>query len=79
MPVSTATVWRPPPSGGVYRSEEPGGDRVDVSKGLPPRFGFPLAVHPPDGNIIYGPYVENIDDPEGTEQRLGGEPSFGRP
>jgi photosystem II stability/assembly factor-like uncharacterized protein len=38
---------------GVYRSENAGEAWIDISAGLPSRFGFPLAVHPHDGDIIY--------------------------
>lgn len=38
---------------GVYRSENAGEDWIDISEGLPSRFGFPLAVHPHDGDTIY--------------------------
>lgn len=38
---------------GVYRSDNAGDDWVDISDGLPSRFGFPLAVHPHDGETIY--------------------------
>lgn len=38
---------------GVYRTENGGDDWVDISDGLPSRFGFPLAVHPHDGDTIY--------------------------
>jgi len=38
---------------GVYRSENGGDDWIDISEGLPARFGFPLAVHPHDGDTIY--------------------------
>jgi photosystem II stability/assembly factor-like uncharacterized protein len=38
---------------GMYRSENAGDDWTDISEGLPSRFGFPLAVHPYDGNTIY--------------------------
>ena len=38
---------------GVYRTENAGDDWTDISDGLPSRFGFPLAVHPHDGDTIY--------------------------
>ena len=38
---------------GVYRSDNAGENWVDISEGLPSRFGFPLAVHPHDGDTIY--------------------------
>ena len=38
---------------GVYRTENAGDEWIDISEGLPSRFGFPLAVHPRDGDTIY--------------------------
>lgn len=38
---------------GVYRSENAGEDWSDIGDGLPSRFGFPLAVHPHDGDTMY--------------------------
>ena len=38
---------------GVYRSDSAGEDWVDVSDGLPSRFGFALAVHPHDGDCLF--------------------------
>jgi photosystem II stability/assembly factor-like uncharacterized protein len=38
---------------GVYRSEDAGDSWVDISEGLPSRFGFPLAVLPHDGDTIF--------------------------
>jgi photosystem II stability/assembly factor-like uncharacterized protein len=38
---------------GVYRTENSGEDWVDISEGLPSRFGFPIAVHPHDGDTVY--------------------------
>ncbi len=38
---------------GVYRSDTAGEEWIDISEGLPARFGFPLAIHPHDGNTIY--------------------------
>lgn len=38
---------------GVYRSDDAGDSWIDISEGLPSRFGFPLAVHPHDGDTIY--------------------------
>jgi hypothetical protein len=37
----------------VYRSDNAGDDWTDISEGLPSRLGFPLAVHPHDGDTIY--------------------------
>jgi len=38
---------------GVYRSDNEGREWVDISEGLPSRFGFPLQVHPHDPDTIY--------------------------
>jgi photosystem II stability/assembly factor-like uncharacterized protein len=38
---------------GVYRSDDAGDHWVDISAGLPSRFGFPLAVLPNDGDTIF--------------------------
>ena len=38
---------------GVYRSENSGRDWIDISEGLPSRFGFPLTIHPHDPDTIY--------------------------
>ena len=38
---------------GVYRSDDAGDSWVDISPGLPSRFGFPLAVLPHDGDTIF--------------------------
>lgn len=38
---------------GVYRTENAGDEWIDISEGLPSRFGFALAVHPHDGDTIY--------------------------
>jgi photosystem II stability/assembly factor-like uncharacterized protein len=38
---------------GVYRSEDAGDTWIDISAGLPSRFGFPIAVHPHDGDTIF--------------------------
>jgi len=38
---------------GVYRSDNEGKDWIDISEGLPSRFGFPLQVHPHDPDTIY--------------------------
>ena len=38
---------------GVYRSDDGGDTWVDISEGLPSRFGFPIAVLPHDGNTIF--------------------------
>jgi hypothetical protein len=38
---------------GVYRSDDRGDRWVDISEGLPSRFGFPLAIHAYDPDTIY--------------------------
>jgi hypothetical protein len=38
---------------GVYRSDDRGDRWVDISEGLPSRFGFPLALHPHDPETVY--------------------------
>jgi photosystem II stability/assembly factor-like uncharacterized protein len=47
---------------GVYRSDDGGRRWVDVSAGLPSRFGFPLAVHPRDADTLYVVPLES-DEP----------------
>jgi hypothetical protein len=39
--------------GGVYRSDDRGETWVDISEGLPSRFGFPIAIHPHDPHTVY--------------------------
>ena len=38
---------------GVYRTENAGDDWIDISDGLPSRFGFPFAVLPNDGDTVF--------------------------
>ena len=38
---------------GVYRTENAGDDWIDVSDGLPSRFGFPFAALPNDGDTVF--------------------------
>ena len=38
---------------GMYRSDDRGESWVDISEGLPSRFGFPIAVHPHDPHTVY--------------------------
>ena len=38
---------------GIYRTENGGEAWIDISAGLPSRFGFPVAVHPHDGDTIW--------------------------
>jgi photosystem II stability/assembly factor-like uncharacterized protein len=38
---------------GVYRSEDAAESWIEITKGLPSQFGFPLAVHPHKSGAIY--------------------------
>ena len=38
---------------GMYRSDDRGASWVDISEGLPSRFGFPIAVHGHDPRTVY--------------------------
>jgi len=38
---------------GMYRSENAGDTWTDISRGLPSRFGFPIAMHPRDPRTIW--------------------------
>ena len=38
---------------GVYRSDTAGDSWTDISRGLPSRFGFPIAVHPRDPKTLW--------------------------
>ena len=38
---------------GVYRSDEGGNQWIDISDGLPSRFGLPMTVHPYEQDTIY--------------------------
>jgi hypothetical protein len=38
---------------GVYRSDDEGKDWVDISEGLPSRFGFPIQIHPYDPDTVF--------------------------
>jgi len=38
---------------GIYRSDNRGDDWVDISEGLPSRFGFPMVIHPHDPRTVY--------------------------
>lgn len=38
---------------GVYRSDNGGKEWIDLSEGLPSRFGFPLQMHPHDPDTLY--------------------------
>src|SRR5215217_120407 len=39
--------------GGVYRSDDAGGSWVDIGRGLPSDFGFPLVTDPDDADTAY--------------------------
>jgi photosystem II stability/assembly factor-like uncharacterized protein len=56
---------------GVYRSENSGKDWIDISEGLPSRFGFPLQIHSHDPNTIY------VIPEEGAEFRCPVNGEFG--
>jgi hypothetical protein len=56
---------------GVYRSDNQGGDWIDIGEEkLPSRFGFPIAIHPHDPETIY------IVLEESDEYRLSVDGSF---
>lgn len=38
---------------GVYRSDDRGREWIDISDGLPSRFGLPLTLHPSDPDTVY--------------------------
>lgn len=56
---------------GVYRSENGGKDWIDISEGLPSRFGFPIQIHSHDPNTIY------VIPEEGAEFRAPVNGEFG--
>lgn len=56
---------------GVYRTDDGGRTWVDISKGLPSRFGFPIIVHPHDADTVY------VIPEEGAEFRAVSNASFG--
>ena len=47
----------------MYRSKNAGESWIDISKGLPSRFGFPIIVHPHEKETIY------VVPENGAEQR----------
>ena len=49
---------------GVYRSDDRGEHWLDISDGLPSRFGFPIAVHPREPQTVY--VVPLVSDRERT-------------
>jgi photosystem II stability/assembly factor-like uncharacterized protein len=49
---------------GVYRTEDAGDTWIDISEGLPARFGFPIVVPPQDGDTIF------VIPEEGPEARM---------
>jgi photosystem II stability/assembly factor-like uncharacterized protein len=55
---------------GVYRSEDGGDSWIDISEGLPSRFGFPLAVDPNQGDTIF------VIPEEGAEARVTSDGAF---
>jgi len=51
---------------GVYRSDDRGDTWVDISEGLPSRFGFPMAIHAYDPDTVYVvPHDDNRLVPDG--------------
>ncbi len=56
---------------GVYRSDDEGKQWIDISEGLPSRFGFPLLIHPHDPDTVY------VVPEEGAEFRCPVEGRFG--
>jgi photosystem II stability/assembly factor-like uncharacterized protein len=56
---------------GVYRSDDGGDSWVDISEGLPSRFGFPLAVPPNQGDTLF------VIPEEGSEARMTPGGAFG--
>jgi len=56
---------------GVYRTDNAGDSWVDISEGLPSRFGFPIIVDPHDGNTIF------VVPEEGAEARMTPGGKFG--
>ncbi len=49
---------------GVYRTEDAGETWIDISEGLPSRFGFPIVVSPRDPETIF------VIPEEGSEARM---------
>ncbi|HEV3006248.1 MAG TPA: hypothetical protein VGX78_17395 [Pirellulales bacterium] len=45
--------WEDDPTLGVLRSDDGGKSWLSISKGLPSDFGFPIAVHPNDPDVVY--------------------------
>lgn len=56
---------------GVYRSDDGGAQWIDVSDGLPSRFGFVLGLHPRDPNTIYV-----VPEDEADDDTIGGTKRF---
>lgn len=53
---------------GFYRSDDAGSHWLDISQGLPSRFGFPMAVHPEQPDTVFAaPLVADVQRtmPEG--------------
>ena len=56
---------------GVYRSDNRGADWVDISEGLPSRWGMPLGLHPQDPETLYVvPEDQALGDEAGGGQRF---------
>ena len=56
---------------GVYRSDNRGADWVDISEGLPSRWGMPLGLHPRDPETLYViPEDQALGNDTGGGQRM---------
>ncbi|MGA3244414.1 MAG: exo-alpha-sialidase [Bacteroidota bacterium] len=55
---------------GVYRSDNGGKDWIDISKGLPSRFGFPIQIHPHEPDTVF------VVPEEGAEFRASATGAF---
>ena len=56
---------------GVYRSDNRGVDWIDISEGLPSRWGMPLGVHPQDPETVWVvPEDKALGDGAGGFQRF---------
>jgi hypothetical protein len=59
-PVQPTTLYQQNHDG-FYRSDSAGDEWVDISEGLPSRFGFPMAVHPAETHTVFAaPLVADI-------------------
>ena len=62
---------------GVYRSDNRGADWVDISEGLPSRWGMPLGLHPQDPDTLFVvPEDRALGDETGGAQRFVTNASF---